>query len=161
MLSKVFERVVLDQTEEFFTLNKILYDYQSGFTKNLSTDTCLSFLNDKILKGFDDGLVTGMTLIDLQKAFDTINHDILLTKLSIISFSDHTVKWFQSYLSNLRKFTVYKFTVNLENFFSEASSMSCGVQQRSILGALLFLIYVKICRWQLNVVCSYMLKTHA
>ena len=54
------------------------------------------FLNDKILKGFD-GLVTGMILIDLQKAFDTISHDILLKKLSIIGFSDHTVKRFQSY----------------------------------------------------------------
>ena len=56
------------------------------------------FLSDNILKGFDDGLVTGMILIDPQKAFDSINHDILLKKLSIISFSDHTVKWFQSYL---------------------------------------------------------------
>ena len=54
LLSKVFERVVLDQTKEFLSLNKILYDYQSGFRKNHSTDTCLSFLNDKILKGFDD-----------------------------------------------------------------------------------------------------------
>ena len=64
------------------------------------------FLNDKILKGFDGGLVTGMILIDLRKAFGAINHDILLKKLSIIGFSDHTVKWFQSYLSN-RKFMVY------------------------------------------------------
>ena len=68
LLSKVFERVVLNQTEEFLSLNKVLYDYQSGFRKNHSTDTCLSFLNDKILKGFDDDLVTGMILIDLQKA---------------------------------------------------------------------------------------------
>ena len=75
-----------------------------------------------------------MILIDLQKAFDTINHDILLKKLSIIGFSDHTVKWFQSYLSNR------KFTVNLENYFSEVSSISCGVPQGSILGPLLFLI---------------------
>ena len=68
LLSKVFESVVLDQTEEFLSLDKILYDYKSGFRKNHSTDTCLSFLNDKILNGFDDGLVTGMILIDLQKA---------------------------------------------------------------------------------------------
>ena len=95
LLSKVLKRVVRDQTEEFLSLNKILYDYQSGFRKNHSTNTCFSFLNDKILKGFDDSLVTGMILIDLQKAFDTINHDILLKKLSIIDFSDHTVKWFQ------------------------------------------------------------------
>ena len=71
------------------------------------------FLNDKILKGFDDGLVTGMVLIDLQKAFDTINQDIILKKLSIMGFSGHTVKWFQSYLSNR------KFTVNLENSCSK------------------------------------------
>ena len=71
------------------------------------------FLNDKILKGLDDYLVTGMILIDLQKAFDTINHDILLKKLCIVGFSDHTVKWFQSYISNR------KFMVNLKNSFSE------------------------------------------
>ena len=93
-------------------------------------------MNDKILKDFDDGLVTGMILIDLQKVFDTINHDMRLKKLSIIGFSDHTVKWFQSYLSNR------KFMVNLENSFSEVSSISCGVPQGSILGPLLFLIYV-------------------
>ena len=126
LLSKVFEKVVLDQTEEFLSLNKILYDYQSGFRKNHSTDTCLSFSNDEILKGFDDGLVIGMILIDLQKAFDTINHDILLKKLSIVSFSNHNVKWFQSYLSNR------KFMVNLET----------SLPQGSILGSLLFLIYV-------------------
>ena len=92
------------------------------------------FLNYKILKGFVDGLVTCMIFIDLRKAFDTINHDILSNKLSIIGFSDHIVKQFQSYLSNR------KFTVNLENSFSEVSSISCGVPQGSILGPLLFLI---------------------
>ena len=110
LLSKVFERVVLDEREEFLSL-KNLYDHQSGFRKNDSTDTCLSFLNKKILKSFDDGLVTGMILIDLQKAFDTINHDILSKKLSVIGFSDHTFKCFQSYLSNRG------FTGNLENSF--------------------------------------------
>ena len=93
-------------------------------------------MNDKILKGFDDGLVTGTILIDLQKAFDTINLDIYLKKLSIPVFFDPTVKWFQSYLSNR------KFAVDLENSFSEVSSISCGVPQGSILGPLLFLIYV-------------------
>ena len=77
-----------------------------------------------------------MILTDLQKAFVTINHDIPLKKLSIIGFSDHTIKWFQSYLSNR------KFTVNLENSFSEVSNISCGFPQGSILGPLLFLICV-------------------
>ena len=94
------------------------------------------FFEWEILKGFDDGLVTSMILIDLQKAFDTINHDILFKKLSIIGFSDHIVKWFQSYLSNR------KFMINLENSFSKVSSISCGVPQGSILGPLLFLVYV-------------------
>ena len=136
LLSKVFERVVLDQTEEFFSLNKVLYDYQSSVRKNHSTDVYLSFLNDKILKGFDDGLVISMILINLQKAFDTINHDILFKEINIIGFSDHTVKWFQSYLPNR------KFTVNLDIFFSEVSIISCGLPQESILGPLLSLIYV-------------------
>ena len=80
--------------------------------------------------------MTGMILTDLQKAFDTIKHDILLKKLRIIGFSDHTVKWFQSYLSNR------KFMANLENSFPEVSSISWGVPQGLILGPLLFLIYV-------------------
>ena len=49
LLSEVFERVVLDQTDKFLSLNKVLYDYQYGFRKNYSTDICLSFLNDKVL----------------------------------------------------------------------------------------------------------------
>ena len=77
-----------------------------------------------------------MILVDLQKAFDTINHDMLLRKLSIIGFSDDIVKWFQSYLSNRQ------FSVNLENFFSEISSSICGVPQGPILGPLHFLICV-------------------
>ena len=94
MLSKVFERVALDQTEEFSSLNKILHNYQSGFRKKHSADKYLFFLNEKFLKGFDDDLVTRIILTDLQKAFDTISNDILLKKLSIIGFSDYTAKWF-------------------------------------------------------------------
>ena len=77
-----------------------------------------------------------MILIDLQKAFDTINHGTLLSKLSIIGFSNHTVKWIQSYISN------FKFTVNLENFFSEIEIISWGVQKGLTPDSLLFLIYV-------------------
>ena len=58
-----------------------LYKYQSSFRKFHSSDTCLSYLNDKIAKGFDSSLLTGIVLFDLQKAFDTIDHNILIKKM--------------------------------------------------------------------------------
>ena len=88
------------------------------------------------MKGFDKGLMTGMILIDLQKVFDTIEHDILLKKLIAIGFLNHSIGWFKSYLSNRL------FRVKLGNCYSDPSNITCGVPQGSILGSLLFLIYV-------------------
>ena len=101
-----------------------------------SMDLYLFYLNDKILKVFDKGMMTGMILIDLKKAFDTIDHDLLLQKLYAIGFSKHTANWFKSYLSNR------SFLVNLRNNFSQPVSVCCSVSQVSILGPFLFLIYV-------------------
>ena len=112
IVSKIIEKIIHDQTMEYLTDNKILYRYQSGFRKNHSTDTCLSYLTDKILTGFDSGLLTGMILIDLQKAFDTINHDILLKKMSLAGFSCQSITWFKSYLSSRR------FQVIIKNKYS-------------------------------------------
>ena len=77
VVSKIFEKVMHSKTIEYLTDNNILYKYQSDFHKNHLTDSSLSYLTDKILAGFDSGLLTGMILINLQKAFDTIKHDIL------------------------------------------------------------------------------------
>ena len=88
IVSKTIEKVIHDQTMEYLTDNNILYKYQSGFLRYFT------FLTDKILTSFESALMTGMILIDLQKAFDTINHNILL------GFSNHSVMWFQSYLSD-------------------------------------------------------------
>ena len=77
-----------------------------------------------------------MILIDLQKAFDTIDHEILLQKLEAINFSESTIKWFKSYLSERI------FLVNIKNKLSDFGEISCGVPQGSILGPLLFLISV-------------------
>ena len=95
LISKVLERVIHDQTNAFLKGNNLLYNYQSGFRTNHSTNLCLSFLTDKILKGFDEGLLTGMILIDLQKAFDTINHEILFKKLKGMGFSEGCITRFQ------------------------------------------------------------------
>ena len=103
----------------------------------------MSFLTDKVLKGFDEDLSTGMILIDLQKAFDTIDHEILLQKLKAIKFSESTIKWFKSYLSERI------FLVNIGNKLSDFGEISCGVPLRFILGPLLFLIYVNGMRRQI------------
>ena len=81
----------------------------------------MPFLTDKILKGFDESLLTGMMLIDLQKAFDTIDHEILLQKLKAIKFSESTIKWFKSYLSERI------FLVNIKNKLSDFGEISCGI----------------------------------
>ena len=134
LISKVIERIVYDQVDNFLLQkqNNILYNYQSRFRKNHSTDLCLSFLNDKILIGFGKGLFMGMILSDLQKPFDKVNHEILPGKLHAIGFSEKTVAWFKSYLSD------QAFKVNIN--FSDLSKILCGIPQGSILCPLLFLL---------------------
>ena len=75
LISKVIEKAIRDQASTFLNSKNLLYTYQSGFRKKHSTDFCLSYLNDKILNGFDNGLTTGMILHNLKKALDTIDHD--------------------------------------------------------------------------------------
>ena len=136
LLSKIIERIIHNQTQEFLDKNNILYKYQSGFRKHHSTDTCLSYLTDKVKIGFEEGLLTGMVLIDLQKAFDTIDHSILLEKMSCLGFAGKTIAWYTSYLTNR------SFIVNVGKESSSPGKLSCGVPQGSILGPLLFLLYV-------------------
>ena len=133
LISKVIEKVILNQTQNFLDTNMILYSYQSGFRKHHSTDTCLSYLTDKVRTGFEKGLLTGMVLINLQKAFDTIDHGTLLDKMNCLGFSYSTIAWFNSYL------TKRSFIVNVGKEYSSPGKLSCGVPQGSILGPLLFL----------------------
>ena len=91
LIAKVLERIVHEQSMEFLDKHNILYKFQSGFRKNHSTDFCLCYLADKISKGLDTGLLTGVILIDLQKAFDTIDHRILLLKTPSLGFSREVI----------------------------------------------------------------------
>ena len=132
LISKIIERIIHDQTMNFLSDNNVLYKHQSGFRKFHSIDTCLSYLRDKIIKGLDSGLLTGMVLVGIQKAFDILNQDILIKKMSILGFTDEILKWYTSYLSNR------KFIISMENAYSDKAAITCGVPQASTLGSLLF-----------------------
>ena len=132
----MLEKIVHEQSIEFLDKHSILYKFQSGFQKNHSTDFCLSYLTDKISKGFDSGLLTGVILIDLQKAFDTIDHNILLLKMPSLGLSHEVIDCYKSYLSSR------KFHVNVHDKFSTSADLRSGVPQGSILRPLLFLLYI-------------------
>ena len=104
MISKIFEKIVHKQLVAYLNSNNLLYEFQSGFRQTFSTDTALTSLSDRVRLNMDDGLYTGVVLIDLQKAFDTVNHQILTTKLKSIGMDNTVVSWFQSYLSDRQQF---------------------------------------------------------
>ena len=114
---------------------KFYINNNQDFGKTTQQIHALHFCIIKFLKAFDKGFMSGMILIDLQKAIDLINHDILLKKLSAIGFSNQTTGWLKSYLSN------QLFTVNLECCYSDPN-ITCMVPKGSILRLLLFLTYM-------------------
>ena len=136
ILSKVFERHIFNAVNTYLTENSLLYRFQSGFRKNHSTDTALLFLLDQVLLDLDKNNVSGLVFVDYSKAFDLINHDILLVKLRSYRFPDNVVKLLQSYLLNR------KHCVTVNNSTSSQLTLTNGVPQGSILGPLLFLIFV-------------------
>ena len=86
LISKLIEKAIHIQTQEYLHKNGLIYKFRSGFRENFPTDSCLAQLTDYIIKGMDKGQHAGMILIDLQKAFDTLDHDILLKKMEYFRF---------------------------------------------------------------------------
>ena len=127
IVSKVVEKGVYKQLINFLQENNLLYNLQSGFRQKYSTDTCLIYLLDYLRT---NGLYTGMITLDLQKTFDTADHDILCSKLKVMGVE--SVDWFYSYLSQRVQF------VSVNNTMYESMNVTCGVPQGSILGPLLF-----------------------
>ena len=133
VLSKVLEKIVAEQLMNYLELNKLLSSSQHGFRKSLSTETALMQVMEKLYHNMDNKKLSLITLCDLSKAFDSVSHDILINKclqLKIDSF------WFNDYLSNRTQ------SVRIGNHISSAINMTFGVPQGSILGPILFLIYV-------------------
>ena len=109
--------------------------YRSGFRTNHSTDLSLAQLIDFVATGMDKQMHNSMILVDFEKAFDTLDHGVLLEKMKYFGFQASVIKWFEPYLSN-RKFLV------CIDVFSEAGTLKYGVPHGSILGPLLFVLYV-------------------
>ena len=150
VVSKIIEKTIQIQTQEYFDKNGLLYKCQSCFHANFLMDSCLVQLTNFILRGMNKVFHTGMILVDLQKAFCTLDHTVFLLKTECIGFKESVIKWFQSYLSNRA------FSVTLENVFSDVGLINCGAPQGSILGLLLFLIYINDLPQALKETASYL-----
>jgi len=136
VVAKVFERIIYDQAFAYLTEHNLISSHQSGFRCLHSTVTALLEATDNWAYNIDSGNVNAVVFLDLKKAFDTVDHDILLSKLNVYGFRGAANNWFKSYL-NCRN---QKCFVN--GCISENRSLTCGIPQGTILGPLLFLLYI-------------------
>ena len=134
--SKVFAKIVFNQLYQYFTDNDLIFTSQYGFRKLHSTEFASIELVDRISQYMDSGKLPLSIFLDLSKAFDTLDHSILLSKLKFYGVSNTPLKWFQSYLQNRQQF------VEFDGTCSDTTFLNTGVPQGSILGPLLFLIYM-------------------
>ena len=135
-LSKIFERAMHTRLYNFLDSNDSLYHLQFGFREKHSTNHALLSIVEKIRDNLDNNTFSCGVFVDLEKAFDTVNHKILLKKLDHYGIRGPANRWFSSYLSSRKQSVVF------DGIFSPHLDITCGVPQGSILGPLLFLIYI-------------------
>ena len=130
-LSKIMEKLVHIQLYSYLNENNLITSEQFGFRPTLSTGLALTQFTDSILGDMDAGRFTGAVFLDLSKAFDTVDHAILLDKLRSLGVDEDSLNWFRSYLSERSQVT------SISDSISSPLPMSVGVPQGSILGLLL------------------------
>ena len=136
VVSKIIERILYDQLYNYFSKSEILSDCQFGFRKSHSTTTALIDCTNDWYTNMDKRLLNLVVQIDLKKAFDTVDHKILLRKLELYGIKGQAYNLIESYLSKRTQ------RCQIKNFISSQQLLSCGVPQGSILGPLFFLIYI-------------------
>ena len=136
IFDKIIEKLMHKRLYDFFEENDLLYKKQFGFRRKNSPAHSLIEITEKIKESIDNGKYGCGIFIDLKKAFDTVNHKILLTKLEHYGIRGSVLGWFESYLTDRKQYVFYNGTS------SDIATISCGVPQGSVLGPLLFLIYI-------------------
>ena len=136
IFSKVIEKLMYKKLLSFVYKNKILYPLQYGFQEGKSTELAINALLNKITESLDNKMRTYCVFLDFAKACDTVNHKILLKKLEYYGIRGTSLQWFESYLTNRKQ------CVKIGDTHSQTDTIKCGVPQGSILGPLLFLIYI-------------------
>ena len=135
-LNKIFEKIIFKRVYNFIEKNEILYPPQYGFRSKHSTTHALINITEKVRSALDHNKVSCGIFVDLQKAFDTVNHKILLQKLNYYGYRGVINDWFRSYLFERKQ------KVCINGFESETKIMHHGVPQGSVLGPFLFLLYI-------------------
>ena len=123
---------------KLFSDNNLIYPLEFGFRQKYSTIHALISLTENIRKNLGEGNIGCGIFVDLQKAFDTVEHDTLLSKLEHYDIYSLANEWFKSYLSSRKQY------VSINSYDSNLADIKFGVPQRSVLGLLLFLVYINI-----------------